>query len=145
MKLQPRFRAALLLMLCIFGSVSLVAQVSKKAPDYSKHPYWITMMDDPKANYFETVRAFDEFWASRSLPHEEDEIIGQSRDAEGKGNLLARWFRSKEERREEESKAYAFQVKKYRHWKLTVAPYVQPDGSILGAEERLKIWREQRN
>ena len=56
------------------------------------------MMNNPNTNYFETIKAYDEFWAKRKQPKEEDEIIGQSKTVEAKKSFLSRWFKSKEER-----------------------------------------------
>ena len=119
------------------------SQSSKKSINYSKSPYWIEMMNNPNANYFETIKAYQEFWANRKQPKEEDDIIGQSKTAEGKKSFLSRWFKSKEEREEEEIRKYALDVKKFNHWKLKVQPYVQEDGTILDANARLKLWEEQ--
>jgi hypothetical protein len=123
----------------------MFSQNSKTTRNYSKHPYWIEMMNDEKSNYFETIKAFDAFWEKRKLPKEEDDIIGQSKTKENKKTFLQRWFKSKEEKEEEKIKKYALDVKKFNHWKLKVMPYVQEDGTILTAEEKLKIWKEQHN
>lgn len=120
------------------------SQKNKQTPNYSKHPYWIDMMNDPNANYFETVKAYDEFWANRKKPTEEDDIIGQHKSASEKQNFLQRFFKSKEEREEEEIRKYKLDVKKFKHWQLKVKPYVQEDGRILSADEQLKLWQEQK-
>ena len=133
----------LLLLTILLLSINMLSQVSKKSVNYSKHPHWIEMMNDPKSNYFETIKAYQEFWEKRKQPKEEDEIIGQSKTAEGKKTFLSRWFKSKEEREEEEIKKYALDVKKFKHWKLKTEPYVQEDGTVLDADARLKIWEEQ--
>lgn len=120
------------------------SQKNKQKPNYSKHPYWIEMMNDPNANYFETVKAYDEFWSIRKKPTEEDDIIGQKKSASEKQNFLQRFFKSKEEREEEEIRKYKLDVKKFKHWQLKVKPFVQEDGRILSADEQLKLWQEQK-
>jgi len=35
--------------------------------DTSNYPYWIRMMQDPGANYFETVSAFEKYWKNRPV------------------------------------------------------------------------------
>lgn len=134
---------SILLLSLIFGNLTIRAQAPKKNLNYSKHPYWIEMMKDPNANYFETINAYNLFWEKRKLPKEEDEVIGQSKTAEAKKTFLQRWFKSKEEREEEEIKKYALDVKKFKHWQIVTEPYVQEDGRILTADERLKLWQEQ--
>ena len=135
----------LIALIALLGNLNLIAQASKKNLNYSKHPYWIEMMNDPQANYFETIKAYDAFWENRKQPKEEDEIIGQSKTPEARKNFLQRWFKSKEEREEEEIKKYALDVKKFRHWKIKTEPFVQEDGRILSPEERLKLWQEQQS
>ena len=122
-------------------SSDLISQTTSKRINYSKHPYWIEMMNDPKANYFETVKAYEQFWQNKKIPLEEDDIIGQTKKEPTKNNFLSKWFKSKEEREEEEIKKYSFEIKKFKHWKLKVTPFVQEDGTILDADERLKLWQ----
>ncbi|MES2762679.1 MAG: hypothetical protein V4677_10740 [Bacteroidota bacterium] len=138
-----KLKHIIILAVMMLNSIMIYAQNQKRAINYSKKPYWIEMMNDPKANYFETVKAYDQFWEKRKQPKEEDEIIGQSKTAESKRSFLSRWFKSKEERDEEEIKKYALDVKKYKHWKLKTEPYVQEDGTILDADARLKLWQDQ--
>ena len=133
----------ILLFILFLATFIVNAQPAKKNVNYSRHPYWIEMMNDPNTNYFETIKAYEIFWEKRKQPKEEDEVIGQSKTIEAKKGFLQRWFKSKEEREEEEIKKYAFDVKKFKHWKLVTEPYVQEDGRILSADERLKLWQEQ--
>ena len=123
----------------------MIAQSNAKKLNYSKHPYWIEMMNDPKANYFETIKAYEQFWQNKKLPLEEDDVIGQTKKEPTKKNFLSKWFKSKEEREEEEIRKYSFDIKKFKHWKLKVMPFVQEDGSILDADERLKLWQNQQH
>jgi putative cell wall-binding protein len=132
-----------IMLVFMLSHLSITAQVAKKNLNYAKQPYWIEMMRDPNTNYFETIKAYTVFWEKRKKPKEEDDIIGQSKTIEAKKNFLQRWFKSKEEREEEEIKKYALDVKKFRHWKIITEPYVQEDGKILSADERLKIWQDQ--
>ena len=144
MRTTNHFKQLLIVLITMINCSILFSQNNKKPLAYTKHPYWIEMIKDPKANYFETVKAYDLFWSKRKQPKEEDEIIGQSKTSESKKTFLDRWFKSKEEREEEEIQKYALDVKKYKHWKLKVKPYVQEDGSILDADQKLNIWEEQK-
>ncbi len=141
--------------LFLLATNPLVAQEfsEKQLREWSKNPAWIEMMDDPNANYFETVAAFDAFWKDRELPTEEDQILGASReDREHVETASERRKRKRAEKKmdKEEKEAavirhkYAFAVKKYKHWKIVVDPYVQPDGRILTKEEQLKLHEQQR-
>lgn len=140
LKLPVRAIAVTVLLVAGLGKFSF-SQNSKPAKDYSKHPYWIEMMDDSTVNYFEAVKAYDEFWANRKKPREEDEIIGEKR----KKSLWDRIFSTREEKQEAEANKYKFLCKKFEHWKFIVQPYVQPDGRILSTEEQLELWKKQRS
>jgi hypothetical protein len=145
MKNRIHFIAIISFLKLIIISPEMIAQSTAKKLNYSKHPYWIEMMNDPKANYFETLKAFEQFWQNKKLPLEEDDVIGQTKKEPTKNNFLSKWFKSKEEREEEEIKKYSFEVKKFKHWKLKVTPFVQEDGTILDADERLKLWQNQQH
>ena len=125
----------------------------KQLREWSKNPVWIEMMDNPNANYFETVAAFEAFWKNRELPEEENKILGASREdrehVETPAEHRKRKRAEKKMDKEEKEAAvlrhkYAFAVKKYHHWKLVVDPYIQPDGRILTKEEQLKLHDQQR-
>jgi len=53
--------AALMLLPC----TSLVSQSARDQRDYRNHPYWIEMMQDPEANFFDIQRAFYQYWENR--------------------------------------------------------------------------------
>ena len=102
-----KLKHLLFIAIVMFNSIVMCSQTQKKSINYSKKPYWIEMMKDPKVNYFETIKAYDAFWENRKQPKEEDDVIGQSKTEEAKRSFLSRWFKSKEEREEEEIKKYA--------------------------------------
>ncbi|MEI6059271.1 MAG: T9SS type A sorting domain-containing protein [Bacteroidota bacterium] len=54
-----------LLLLMAFTRVS--AQTVKAAADTSQYPYWITMMQDPNANFFQIQSAFNKYWENRPI------------------------------------------------------------------------------
>lgn len=145
MKNRIQLIAIISFLTLIIISSDMIAQSTAKKLNYSKHPYWIEMMNDPKANYFETIKAYEQFWQNKKLPLEEDDVIGQTKKEPTKNNFLSKWFKSKEEREEEEIRKYSFDIKKFKHWKLKVMPFVQEDGSILDADERLKLWQNQQH
>ena len=43
------------------------ANLQKNKKDYAHYPYWIEMMQDPDANFYETVDAFNQYWANREI------------------------------------------------------------------------------
>ena len=116
--------------------------------NYAKEPYWIAMMADTNTNYFEAIEAYDAFWANRPKPREEEDVLNkfdrESPKIEEERSFLYKLFHAKEMREEKEMEQYAFQCKKFEHWKQVNWPYVQPDGRILTPHEQMEIWREQR-
>ena len=51
----------------IIAAFSIKAQVSQPQPDTADFPYWIDMMQDPDANFFQTVKAFEAYWENREI------------------------------------------------------------------------------
>ncbi|MBK7029745.1 MAG: exo-alpha-sialidase [Bacteroidales bacterium] len=57
---------ALFVVFCCCGS-TVFAQTPAAIPDSSNYPYWIKMMQDPDANFFSTVSAFEAYWKNRPV------------------------------------------------------------------------------
>ena len=118
----------------------LEAQAIYSEKEYKKHPLWIKLMDDTLSNFTETEKAFRLYFTVHELPHEEDEIIGMRNASETekreKETWLQRLFRK---RRDLTDTELAFAVKRYRHWTLMVAPWIQEDGSILYPSQRKTV------
>jgi hypothetical protein len=139
----------LAVLFAFLASPSLQAQQfsEKQIREWEKKPLWIAMLDDSTANYFEVVAAFETFWKDREMPVEEKEVLGAGRDDRGDSGFLKRLFRSgeKEARKEKAMRSnYQFEVKRYKHWKLLVQPWIQEDGSIVPPSEQKAIWRNAR-
>ncbi|HEX5000968.1 MAG TPA: hypothetical protein VFW78_00595 [Bacteroidia bacterium] len=138
----------LLFMMVVKTSVSTGQSFSaKQLQEWENSPEWIPMMDDTAANYFEVVAAFEAFWKNREMPVEEDDVLGAERAEREDEGFLKRLFRSeaKAERKQRAIRSnYAFEVKKYNHWKLMVAPWVQEDGTILKPAQQQAIWNTVR-
>ena len=56
-------RKIVLLLSYVFFTAGFYAQ--SVISDTSSFPYWIDMMQDPKANFFETQKAFEKYWVNR--------------------------------------------------------------------------------
>ncbi len=124
------------------GMASGQSNERKKLKDYRDNPRWIQMKEDSTVNYFDAVKAFDEFWKDRKAPVEDD-VIGEEQK-EKEWTRVKKILNSKEYKKEKESEEYRFEHKKFKYWQLSVEPYVQPDGRILSSEEQLEIWKTQR-
>jgi len=113
--------------------------------NYSKHPYWIAMMNDSTANFFETQKSYDAFWKGKVIPLEEEETMGMKgaseKEKKEKSNWLERFFGFDKEHKYEK---YRFECKRFEHWKITMLPFVRSDGSILYPTQQLKLWKEAR-
>jgi len=139
----------------VFWSYNLFAQSSadQTIQDYANNPAWIKMMDDPKTNYYEAVKAYDEYWNHHVKPveEEEEEMTGTNPDfkeherevrKEQKKNK-DKVFSPEEIKAREEYEQMKYQVKRFEQWKREVLPFVQEDGRILSDEERMEIWKKQ--
>jgi len=112
----------------------------EKTSLYKKQPVWVAMQHDTAANYHETVRAFKEYWKDRPQPKDE---LEQEMEEEKVG-LFRKIFEAGEVKKEEESKEYAFEYKKFQNWIRDNAPFVQPNGRMLTPNERMALWEQQR-
>lgn len=63
------FISSLLLLLLLLIGLSTFSQTTSPAVsnDTTQYPYWIQMMQDPSANFFETQRAFNQYWQDRTI------------------------------------------------------------------------------
>jgi len=150
-RLQFRFYV-LFLFLVFSGNSFLRAQStnSYSKRDMRRSPLWIEMMNDPNANYFETIRAFREFWKDRILPKEP---FDEGFDVfEREVGLITEGESEKEREREEknasakkraESNFYAADVRAFKGWLQDVKPWVRSDGSIISINEREQIIQKQ--
>jgi hypothetical protein len=144
MKRFKKTMAILPFMVCCCLCLHAQEKKSNPAPDYKNHPHWVQMMGDSSVNYFEAVKAFNEFWKDRKEPVEDDVIVDGKPQEEEEWTAVRKLLHRKEYREEKIAEEYRFEHKKFKHWQLVVEPFVQPDGRILSAEERLEIWRQQR-
>ena len=58
----------LVFLITILGIIDAPAQVNMDKNQ--ENPKWITMMNDPQSNYFETLKEFKKFWQGKPLPEE---------------------------------------------------------------------------
>lgn len=124
------------LLLCVFANHVTMAQ-DKTVP---AKPSWIIMMDDPNVNYFEAVRNFNNYWKTLEKPVEEGEMFESVGDKEKEESIKRRKAR---QRANEPAQLYAFDYKRFIWWMKEMEPFVQPDGSIKGMNERIDEWRIQ--
>ena len=56
-----------LLALTCFSAPAQTNNTDSDNLDYANFPYWIDMMQDHHANYYETVEAFNTYWKNREI------------------------------------------------------------------------------
>ena len=49
------------------GAIAQSAILNDNQKDYASYPYWIEMMQDQDANFYETVEAFEKYWENREI------------------------------------------------------------------------------
>lgn len=142
--------SVLFFMFCTSLSVAQSVEKKYNSKRYKKEPIWIEMMNDPNANYFETLKAFRNYWKERVLPREPFETEGAETFEREVGLINEK---ESEEEREREEKKYARQNKKgvdysaevraFKGWMQTVKPWLKSDGFIMTEEERQAIVNKQ--
>lgn len=134
--------------------------------DYEKNPVWINMMEDPDANYYEAVKAFEVYWKKHPKPSGEEEEMEKlfllSSDRLTKEQQKEKAELEREMQREikkSAKKKYSnkelleisqredmkYQVKRFENWKLEVLPFVKENGHIMTANEQQAIWQKQQD
>jgi hypothetical protein len=113
------------------------------------------MMNDTSANYFETVKAFREFFKERYLPEEPWEKQQEGGDSfeievgledETEDGKKSEREREREKRKQDPNEPnYADEVRAFKSWFYAVKPWVREDGSIIGPIERQAIVDRQQS
>ncbi len=131
----------MLFSMCFFFLATGGAQQSTVAKklDYAKDPVWIKMMDDPNANYYEALKAYEVYWKHHEEPVDEEELMSEGKEKVDKEKEEEFTPAEKEGRNR-----MRYQCKRFENWKHEVFPFVQPDGKILSQDDRTKIWNEQK-
>lgn len=135
------------------------------SPDYRNNPVWIKMMEDPNTNFYEAVKAYETFWMYHEKPNDEAEEMEnaalQSSEKMNDKQKKALEKKNREKERElnkenkkklsesdllklEEKREMTYQCKRFEDWMREVKPFVQNDGRILSAEERMEIYNKQK-
>lgn len=153
MKKNIYFLPASIVLLCLIHfSHQASGQDQTMNEKYAQNPVWIKMMDDPNTNYYEAIKAFDEYWKNRKKPSYEEEEMeeGNLSPAEREKELQREKEKDKnvtlsveEIKMKNEAAVMKYQVKRFKQWRREVKPFVQEDGRILNDEERMNIWLKQ--
>lgn len=122
------------------------AQDTKYNPkEYSTKPMWIEMMDDSSANYYEALKAYEQYWQNRLRPQEEEDAINEhgSRKEEREREKFEKKLAKMTPAERTEFDRMKYECKRFDNWKREVKQYVQEDGHILSYDQKLEIWNRQ--
>jgi hypothetical protein len=128
---------AAVLMVAFLCTTQIVFAQQKGLVNKLSDTAWVQMMENPNVNYLEAVENFENYWKNKRKPKEESEVFEEAEEPK------------KEEKEEkftdpnEPAVKYFFEYKKFKQWQQDVAPYLQPDGTILQMDDRIKIWKRQ--
>jgi hypothetical protein len=140
LKVQFMKKYIFALMLIASSISSVWAQSSQSVSDkeYMRNPLWIEMMDEASPNFFEVEKAYELYFSKHEKPEGEHDVIGEYAERQKTPS-------KRKQRKISAENDLRFAVKKYELWHDQTLPYVQPDGRILGTEERLAIWESQKS
>lgn len=130
----------LLLIAALLGNNNVFGQpVSKKDKDFNP-PQWVKMMEDPNTNYFAAIKEYERFWKGKEKPADEEQEMNKGTET-ANGHIGPVSKREIKEARLQDY--YRYQCKRFENWKRENKPFVQKDGRILSAEERVKLWEQE--
>ena len=144
-------KLCLLVAILFLFTSSVNAQERESKRKFSKEPAWIKMMHDPNANYFETVKAFREYYRDRPLPSEPNETEGQDSfekevglEEDNAGKKSEKELERERRRQNPNDIIYASEVRAFKGWFYGVKPWVRSDGSIVDPKEQQSIIDKQK-
>jgi hypothetical protein len=125
------------MLMTIFLSYCGMAQSNK--PKGISTPDWVKAMADPNANYYNAIKEYEAFWKAHEKPADEEHSMNKGTE-EVKEHIKK--LSKREIRHQREMDYYRYQCKRFENWQRENKAYVQPDGHILSADERLKQWQQ---
>ena len=102
-------------------------------------PDWVRAIDDPNANYFKAIKAYEDFWKTHEKPADEEELMSKSLE---QTQTHVKSLSKREMKQQREQDYYRYECKRFENWVRENKPYVQEDGRILSTDERLKLWEQ---
>jgi hypothetical protein len=106
---------------------------------YRNNPVWIEMMEQENVHYATAVKAFDLYWEHREKPTTEHELFSAPNEDKEKSDFV----QSKKNKKEAEAVMYAFEYKKFLRWQQKVQSYINTDGTVMNAAQRIEQWQQQ--
>ena len=137
---------------CTAVFLLLFIPATRAQTDYATNPVWIKMIDDSTTNYYEAIKAYNEYWKHHVKPAgEEVEMAEGEKDAGERAREVKREIKEDSKRvlseedikKMNENNMMKYHVKRFEQWAREVKPFVQEDGRILTEHERMEIWNRQ--
>ena len=140
MKFSLTLSIFLLFFMGVKAQVNTLVDNHKNDLLYKSSPVWISMMDDPNANYYEACKAFKIYWEGKIVPAEtEGEAMDLGKDENIKG-------KQKEQDIPQESQQYVYEYKQFKHWELTMKNMIDVEtGRIMSIEEVQQLMMKERS
>jgi len=142
------------LIILLAGPSSAQTKLHFTKKEMRTKPVWIEMIKDERTNYFEVIKAFEIYFTTHRFPVMEEEEMAKNEKLKERIEKSEAKFKKKKRNKSEdpnlaqkekhEEAKLAFEVKKFNHWEMQTRPYVKSDGSIMSADERLKIWQDSK-
>ncbi len=98
--------------------------------DYSQYPYWIEMMEDSLANYYEVQKAFEAFWQGKQVPVGEQNELRPIHDPADQDLSPI-------------NSKYVAEVKSYRAWVRYYADLHDENGILFPPSRIIEEWERQ--
>jgi hypothetical protein len=131
-------------LLLVLGANTNAQKAIDSLPDYSKEALWIGMIDNPRTNYYEAIKAYDTYFKYHKKPKDEDDSRAgakeNSKDGDEDDDDYLKSLSVEELNNYAQMK---YQVKRFENWIREMKPFVQEDGRLLTDEERIAIWNKQ--
>ena len=140
MKVNLLFTIFILICLGTNAQDKTVIDTHKNDLLYKSSPVWISMMDDPNANYYEACKAFKIYWEGKIVPAETE---GEAMDLGKEENIKGK---QKEQDIPQESQQYVYEYKQFKHWELTMKNMIDVEtGRIMSIEEVQQLMMKERS
>jgi hypothetical protein len=125
--------------LILISLTGLSSSAQQKLSTIRAEASWIKMMDDPNVNYYEAIKAYNDYWKTHKKPADpEDRLLGKDGKKDNDADAVPL---TKAEKIYEDEIVY--QVKRFENWMREEKPFVQENGRILTQQERIEIWKKQ--
>lgn len=92
--------------------------------EYKKYPLWVQMIDNPNTNYFESIKAYQLYWAHHEHAERKENKMSTEKDkSQGHIPKLSEQ-KNYAPKRLANMQAMAYQCKRFEQWMRDVYPYV---------------------